>query len=221
MNSISHTPIIRSFLRKWKFSRFQSRWRKTNRHNKTVAGNVFPIECVQVGEQSYGELYIISYFPAIESLQIGSFVAIANGVRFILSGNHQINTLFTYPIRSRLTEQQYPEDCETKGAIIVEDEVWIGYGAIILSGLTIGKGSIIAAGSVVTHDIPPYAIAAGNPAKVIKFRLPKDIIDSVGDCYLKDLDPESLMQHLEQLYTPLQTKEQAIQYIDILKNGNK
>lgn len=214
-------PIIRSLMRKREFSRFKRRWRKMNRHNGTFAVGIFPIECVQVGEQSYGALNIMSYYPAIESLRIGSYVSIAPDVHFILSGNHQTSTLTTYPIRSRLTKRQYPEDCLTKGAIIVEDEVWIGYGAIILSGVTIGKGSVIAAGAVVTHDIPPYAIVAGNPAKVIKFRLPNDIIDLVKDCYLKDIDQDRLMQHLDQLYTPLQTKEQALQLIHSLRDENE
>lgn len=53
----------------------------------------------------------------------------------------------------------------------IGDDVWVGYGAIILSGVTIGKGSIIAAGSVVTKDVEPYAIVAGNPARFIKYRL--------------------------------------------------
>lgn len=214
-------PCVRSFMQKREFSRFQRLWRKTNRHNSTVTARVFPMECVQVGEQSYGILHILSFFPAIEFLRIGSYVSIAEDVHFILSGNHQTSTLTTYPIRSRLMKRQYPEDCRSKGAIIVEDEVWIGYGAIILSGVTIGKGSVIAAGAVVTHDIPPYAIAAGNPAKVVKFRLPNDIIDLVKDCYLKDIDHERIMQHLDQLYAPLQTQEQALQLIHSLKGKNE
>ena len=214
-------PVIRSLMRKWDLFRFQRHWRKINQHNNTYACCHFPVECVQIGKQTYGLLNIISYWPPAESLQIGSFVSIAAQVRFILSGNHQTHTLTTFPIHSWLTHRQYPKDAESKGEIIVEDEVWIGYGATILSGVTLGKGSIIAAGSVVTRDIPPYAIAAGNPAKVVKFRLPKDVINIVKDCYLKDLAPESLMQHLNQLYTPLQTAEQAAQLIALLKNGNK
>ena len=95
-------PCIRSFMQKRELSCFQRLWRKNNRHNSTVASRIFPIECVQVGEQSYGTLHVLSFFPTIEPLRIGSYVSIAEDVHFILSGNHQTSTLSTYPIRSRL-----------------------------------------------------------------------------------------------------------------------
>lgn len=195
---------------------FQKYWRKLNPHNSTQAACIFPARCVQVGDHSYGPLNIISHSSSIESLRIGSFVAIAPEVRFMLSGNHSVNTLFTFPI-SNMLHKPCIKDANTKGPIIVEDEVWIGYGALILSGVTLGKGCIIAAGSVVTHDIPPYAIAGGNPAKVIKFRLPQEVIEVVNNLYLKDIDTNTLIQHLDLLYAPLETKEQAQHLIELLK----
>ena len=158
VNILHRIPLIRHYARKWEFACFQKKWRKQNRHNRTVA-----IKSVQVGKDTYGELHILSYLPETEFLQIGNYVSIAPDVHFILSGNHQTETLFTYPIQSLLTNGHCPKDSVSKGAVIIEDEVWIGYGALILSGVTIGKGSIIAAGSVVTRDVPPYAIVGGNP----------------------------------------------------------
>lgn len=158
VNILHRIPLIRHYARKWEFACFQKKWRKQNRHNRTVAMNRFPIKSVQVGKDTYGELHILSYLPETEFLQIGNYVSIAPDVHFILSGNHQTETLFTYPIQSLLTNGHCPKDSVSKGAVIIEDEVWIGYGALILSGVTIGKGSIIAAGSVVTRDVPPYAI---------------------------------------------------------------
>ena len=150
-------PLLRSFLRQWELTKFQKTWKKRNSHNRTAAMNRFPMECVSVGKGTYGELHILSYLPEAEKLIIGNYVSLAPNVQFILSGNHQTDTLFTYPIRSTLNGRHCPEDSLSKGPIIIEDEVWIGYGAIILSGVTIGKGSIVAAGSVVTRDVPAYA----------------------------------------------------------------
>lgn len=115
-----------------------------------------------------------------------------------------------------LSERQ----CE-QGAVIIEDEVWIGYGALILSGVTIGKGSIIAAGSVVTRDVPPYAIVGGNPAKIIRYRLPREVIELVKDTYLKDISHDILKKNLKQLYTPLHTPAEASQLIELIKNGKE
>lgn len=158
MNFASKIPVLRSFARAYALTKFKKEWRKRNKQNQTVPMNTFPMECVEVGNGTYGELHILSYFPPIEKLTIGNYVSLASNVHFILSGNHQTETLFTYPIRSTLEGKHCQTDSRSKGPIIVEDEVWIGYGATILSGVTIGKGSIIAAGAIVASDIPPYAI---------------------------------------------------------------
>lgn len=141
-----------------------------------------------------------------------------SNVHFILSGNHQTETLFTYPIRSTLEGKHCQTDSRSKGPIIVEDEVWIGYGATILSGVTIGKGSIIAAGAIVTSDIPPYAIAGGNPARIIRYRVPEEIIPIIKDVYLNDLHPTQITTLLDELYRPLKTKEDASRIIKLLQH---
>ena len=64
----------------------------------------------------------------------------------------------------------------SKGDIIVGDDIWIGYGAVILSGITIGQGAIIGAGAIVTKNVPPYAVVGENPAKIIKYRFEENII---------------------------------------------
>lgn len=67
-------------------------------------------------------------------------------------------------------------ETQAKGNIIVNDDVWIGDSALILSGVEIGQGAVIAAGAVVTEDVPPYAVVGGVPAKVIKYRFRDDVI---------------------------------------------
>lgn len=211
-------PILRTFLRNYRLTAFKKKWRAQNRHNRTVAMNEFPTSCVTVGKGTYGELHILSYYPQIEKLRIGNYVSIAPNVHFILGGNHQSETLFTYPIRSTLLHRHCPEDAGTKGAISIEDEVWIGYGSLILSGVTIGKGAIIGAGTVVTKDIPPFCIAAGNPARILKKRFSDEVISKIKDLSLHQFSEQSWEQHLDTLYTPIHSIEECQQVINKLKN---
>lgn len=71
--------------------------------------------------------------------------------------------------------QKVKHEATSKGDIVVKDDVWIGYGSIILSGVHIGQGAVIAAGSVVSHDVPPYAIVGGVPARLIKYRFSEEM----------------------------------------------
>lgn len=89
---------------------------------------------------------------------------------FLITGNHRIDVLGKYicDVKEKLPEND--------ADIVIEDDVWIGAGSIILKGVTVGEGSVIGAGSVVTKDVPPYAVVAGNPAKVIKYRFSEEEI---------------------------------------------
>ena len=89
-------------------------------------------------------------------------------------GGHDTTTLLTYPVKQKMLNTG---SALCKGPIIVEDDVWIGESAILMSGVRIGRGAVIGAGAVVTKDIPPYAIAVGVPATVIKYRFSKEVID--------------------------------------------
>lgn len=93
--------------------------------------------------------------------EFGNSVLIAKNVSFLNRDDHRIDVVGK-------TIWDSPRGDAFK--VVVEDDVWIGHGAIILSGVTIGRGSVVAAGSVVTKDIPPYSIAAGVPARVLKKR---------------------------------------------------
>lgn len=157
----------------------RNKWRKLNSHNKTSIGNIFPFNLVKVGKYSYGILNIESYGNKNEGLEIGNYVSIAPNVIFLLGGNHYTKTLTTYPFKVMYFNETTPEAL-SKGKIIVEDDVWIGMNTLVLSGVKIGKGAVIGAGSVVSKDIPPYAIAVGNPCKVIKYRFSEIIRQKVN-----------------------------------------
>lgn len=111
-----------------------------------------------------------------DRLTIGKFCSIAHGASFVLNGgNHFADRLstFPFPIFGEAFGAPDPGPWPNKGGITIGHDVWIGWDATILPGVTVGDGAIIAAKAVVASDVPPYAIVAGNPAKVVKYRLPE------------------------------------------------
>ncbi|WP_437614239.1 CatB-related O-acetyltransferase [Erwinia sp. V71] len=122
------------------------------------------------------ERNVLYLFPFIgDKLVIGRFCALARGVKFIMNGaNHPQSGLSTYPfwIFANGWEASLPAASELpfKGDTVVGNDVWIGYDAMIMAGVNIGNGAIVAARSVVTRDVPAYSVVGGNPAQVIKMR---------------------------------------------------
>ena len=120
-----------------------------------------------------------------DKLVIGKFCMIASGVTFIMNGaNHLTDAISTYPFaifghgwEGAMEGKQYP----TKGDTLIGNDVWIGYNATIMAGVTIGDGAIIAANSTVTKDVAPYAIVGGNPATEIRKRFDEDRIRKLLD----------------------------------------
>lgn len=186
---------------------FRRSWRKINIHNETIAKDIFPKNIVTVGRKSYGFIDIKYFFHDKERLQIGNYVSIADNVQFILGGNHTINIISTFPLYSKLIKLSPKHDAHTKGSIIIEDEVWIGNGSTILSGVKIGKGAIIAAGAVVTKDVLPYMIVGGNPAKVIKSRFNEEIINALNNLNISDFDEKVIIENIEEFYQPIDLKQ--------------
>lgn len=184
-----------------KLNVLKKEWRRKNKHNFTNINNIFPINIVKVGKYSYGSLNIYSWGNENEGLEIGNFVSIAEDVKFILGGNHQLNIFTTYPFKVMMFGEKV--EALTKGKIIVKDDVWIGMSVLILSGITIGQGAVIAAGSVVTKDVPPYAIVGGNPAKILKYRFSSEIIEKVKNV---DLSKIKLKKNKGNLYEKLTEK---------------
>ena len=117
-----------------------------------------------------------------DKLIIGKFCAIAKGIEFVMNGaNHRMSSVTTYPLNlmGGGWEKFTPgiEDLPFKGDTVVGNDVWIGYEAVILAGVTVGDGAIIGTRAVVTKDVPPYTIVGGVPAKPIRLRFSQDKID--------------------------------------------
>ncbi|MGL6153833.1 MAG: CatB-related O-acetyltransferase [Cetobacterium sp.] len=153
---------------KIKYYNFILLWKKKNRHNKTIPLNYFPLKLVTVGKLSYGNLNVKYWGTENEGLKIGNYVSIGPNVQFILGGNHEIETMTTYPFKVKVFGQK--TEAWSKGPIIIKDDVWIGMNTLILSGVTIGQGAIIGAGSVIVKDVEPYSVYGGNPGRLLKYR---------------------------------------------------
>lgn len=128
-------------------------------------------------EITIGDNFYIGRYSQIEcDTLIGNNVILGNYVAFVGKYDHKYNQI---GVSIRLASQIRDKDYNWLGLtskVIVDDDVWIGYGATIMSGVKIGRGAIVAAGSVVTKDVEKYAIVGGNPAKFLKYRFDKDEI---------------------------------------------
>lgn len=135
------------------------------------------------GPDLFADKCVLHHYDFIgDRLVIGRFCAIAEGAQFIMNGaNHALSGFSSYPfnIFGHGWEKGFDPETwsrEVRGDTVVGHDVWIGMKAVILPGINVGSGAIIGAKSVVTHDVPPYAIVAGNPAKVVKLRFSNAII---------------------------------------------
>ena len=138
-----------------------------------------------------------------DKLIIGKFCMIASDVKFIMNGaNHLTNALTTYPFaifgngwEKAMDGKSYPQ----KGDIIIGNDVWIGYNATIMAGVTIGDGAIIATNSTVIKDVEPYSIVGGNPAAEIKKRFSAETISKLLELKWWNWDIEKITANLQYL----------------------
>lgn len=128
------------------------------------------------------ERNVLYHYPFLgDQLIIGKFCALARGVKFIMNGaNHKLSGISTYPFQifGNGWEKVMPslDDLPYKGDTVVGHDVWIGYDALIMPGVTIGNGAIVSSRAVVTSDVPAYTIVGGNPARPIKQRFSPEAI---------------------------------------------
>ena len=138
-----------------------------------------------------------------DKLIIGKFCMIASDVKFIMNGaNHLTDAVSTYPFaifgngwEDAMEGKTYP----SKGNIVVGNDVWIGYNATIMAGVSIGDGAIIGTNSVVTKDVEPYSIVGGNPAKLIKKRFSEEEINDLLEIKWWDWEIEKITRNVQNL----------------------
>lgn len=134
-----------------------------------------------MGRESYGSPTVHAYVGDTAEVRIGAFVSIAADVEILVGGNHRPDWVSTFPFRIRLGLPGAGTDGHpaTKGDVVIGNDVWIGRGAKILSGVSIGNGAVIGAYALVSKDVAPYAIVAGNPAREVRRRFTDDQIDAL------------------------------------------
>ena len=154
------------------------------------------------GPEQFQTRNVLYHFPFVgDKLVIGKFCALARGVRFIMNGaNHQLNGFSTYPFyifgNGWEVATPRPEDFPYKGDTVVGNDVWLGFEALIMPGVKIGDGAVVAAGAVVTGEVPPYAIVGGNPARVIKQRYSADVVAELLEIRWWDWPVDQITRHL-------------------------
>jgi virginiamycin A acetyltransferase len=151
------------------------------------------------------ERNVLYHFPFIgDKLIIGKFCALARGVKFIMNGaNHKTSGISTYPffIFGNGWEKAAPApgDLPYKGDTVIGNDVWIGYDALIMPGVTIGDGAIISSRSVVVNDVPAYTIVGGNPATAIRQRFSPEIIATLISSAWWNWPIEKITRNLEMI----------------------
>lgn len=167
---------------------------------------------IEVGEYTYYddpdpfaefEHNVLYHYPFIgDKLVIGKFCAIACGTKFVMNGaNHKLDGFSTYPfsIFRNGWEKSLPDLSQLpyKGDTVIGNDVWLGFEALIMPGVKIGDGAIVASRSVVVKDVPPYTIVGGNPAKTIRKRFDDDTIATLLEIKWWDWPAEKITENLK------------------------
>ncbi|MEC5166456.1 acetyltransferase-like isoleucine patch superfamily enzyme [Flavobacterium sp. PL11] len=207
------------FLRIFELAILRAEWDIKNKNNDTYPVSYFPINLVTIGDYTYGPINVYTYESWNEGLEIGKYCSIARDVKFILGGNHKTDCLMTFPLLNKFGGNNV-NDATSKGKIILEDDVWIGVGSTVLSGVRLGQGCVVAAGSVVSKSFPPFALIGGVPAKIIKMRFEDEVINKLKneDIKLGKIHPSEIMQVIDSFNIPL-NKESVDDLIFILKKN--
>jgi acetyltransferase-like isoleucine patch superfamily enzyme len=133
----------------------------------------------QIGEYTYGKPKVI-HGGKKTSLTIGKYCSLSTHIVIFLGGDHRVDWISTYPFPLLWEHaRSITGHPSTGGNVVIGNDVWIGYNVTILSGVKIGDGAVIGTGSLVTHDVPPYAIAAGNPARIVRYRFSEEAIEKL------------------------------------------
>jgi virginiamycin A acetyltransferase len=149
------------------------------------------------------ERNVLYHYPFIgDKLVIGKFCALARGTKFIMNGaNHKMAGISTYPFQifgnGWEKVMPTPGDLPFKGDTVVGNDVWIGYDVLVMPGVRIGNGAIISSRSVVVSDVPPYTIVGGNPARAVKERFSKEVVDVLQAIAWWDWPIEKVTQNLD------------------------
>ncbi len=160
---------------------------------------------IKVGDYTYFDQHIsLAIFTPDDRIEIGKFCSLAKNIVIFAGGNHIMTRATTFPFKWLSTTSEPAEryaDAANKGATIIGNDVWIGHGATILSGVKIGNGAVVGAQSVVAKDVPAYAVVVGNPAQIVRYRFQPETIDRLLNLCWWDWEEAKIAANLDLLYT--------------------
>lgn len=155
---------------------------------------------VTFGEGSYLVEASLEYGSPKCHVMIGKYCSIAHGIKFIIGLNHNFSAVSTYPFheafKRNVSSCRNSNPQKKRQQIIIGNDVWIGAYTTIMGGVRIGNGAVVGAGSVVTKDVPPYAVVAGNPASIIRYRFDKNTIDLLQKLRWWNWTPTQIQQRI-------------------------
>lgn len=153
----------------------------------------------EFGPYSYGEPPVgFGDWGRDGVIRTGKFCSVAGGLQFMVNGNHRMDGFTSYPLHvlgCHVNTLPWGKSIPT-----IANDVWIGMGVTIYSGVDIGNGAVIAGNSVVTKSVPPYAVVAGNPARIVKYRFPPETIEKLLRYQWWDFPIETIKHRLAPLY---------------------
>jgi acetyltransferase-like isoleucine patch superfamily enzyme len=132
---------------------------------------------VRVGRHSYGfDAETFCVFMRDARIEVGAFCSIGPDVRILAGSEHITSRATTFPLNALLFDPEGGNalDAIDRGITTIGNDVWIGLGAIVLSGIVVGDGAVIGAGTVLSRSVPPYAVVAGNPARILRYRFDEE-----------------------------------------------
>lgn len=160
-----------------------------------------PASLLAISRPTYARARILHYGPDDPQITVGRYCSLNDGSYLFPGGNHNTDCVSTYGFNWTLLPGAEKGPL-SNGPIRIGNDVWSGFGSIVLSGVTVGDGAVIAAGAIVTKDVPNYAIVGGVPAKVISYRFNEQIREALLRIKWWDWDESKVERHADQLSTP-------------------
>ncbi|RME56127.1 antibiotic acetyltransferase [Candidatus Parcubacteria bacterium] len=197
-----------------KIDRLIEKVRERLAERKRLKNLSFPLKrpVVKVGHGTYFNHATVYAWHEDDIFEVGSYCSIADDVVFLLGGEHFKDHVTTWPWYDFLDKAKGDRQLKntSKGQVKVGNDVWVGHGALILSGVELATGTVVGAGAVVTKSTPPYAVVAGNPAKIIKFRFDQETIEGLLASRWWKMKPEELSKLYDLMDHPVEFYKRLI-----------